>query len=286
MTDNGCYAGPNGRFLAPTRHSRTSARGRIGNALGVSALTHAVCALCVLIATGWLSPPPDTVAKLLQDVPRLAWAASDLGGGVYGNRTPEPPRQLQRPGQDTVTIPSKARSDASTLDRTTPPDLIDVPVVATTAGLQELPGVITAIAPTSTTPSDGPGAGAGPGSGRGPGNGPGDGAGLGPGHYAGLGDGYEPGRNGVTAPRLIREVKPGYTSDAMRARIQGTVRLQAIVSPDGSVGAARVIRSLDATFGLDQEALNTIKQWRFLPGTLAGRAVPVLIEVELTFTLR
>lgn len=286
MTDKGCYAGPNGRFLAPTPHSRATARGRIGNALGVSALTHAVCALCVLFATGWLSPPPDTVAKLLQDVPRLAWAASDLGGGVYGNRTPEPPRQLQRLGQDSVAIPSKARSDASTLDRTPPPDSIEVPVVPTTAGLEDLPGVITAIAPTSIAQSGAPGSGDGPGSGRGSGNGPGEGAGLGPGHYPGLGDGYEPGRNGVTGPRLIREVKPGYTSDAMRARIQGTVRLQAIVSPDGSVGAVRVIRSLDATFGLDQEALSTLKQWRFLPGTRAGRAVPVLIEVELTFTLR
>jgi TonB family protein len=62
--------------------------------------------------------------------------------------------------------------------------------------------------------------------------------------------------------------------------------LQAIVSSDGSVSAARVIRSLDAVFGLDQEALKTVKQWHFMPGTLAGRSVPVLIEVELTFTLR
>jgi protein TonB len=72
----------------------------------------------------------------------------------------------------------------------------------------------------------------------------------------------------------------------MRARIQGTVRLQAIVAPDGSVSAARIVRSLDQTFGLDQEALKTIKQWRFLPGLRDGRAVPVVIEVELTFTLR
>lgn len=285
MTDDGCYAGPNGRFLASTPHSRKTAGGRFGNALGVSVLTHAVGGLCVLLVAGRLSPPPDSVAKLLQDVPRLAWAGPGLGGRLSGNTTPGPPRQLQRPGQDSVPIPSKARSDASTLDRTTQSDSIDVPVVATTAGLQDLPGVITAIAPTSMAPIDGPGTGGGPGSGRGPGNGPGDGAGPGPGHYAGLGDGYAPG-NGITAPRLIREVKPGYTSDALRARIQGTVRLQAIVSPEGSVSSARVIRSLDATFGLDQEALNTLKQWRFLPGTRAGRAVPVLIEVELTFTLR
>ena len=72
----------------------------------------------------------------------------------------------------------------------------------------------------------------------------------------------------------------------MRARIQGVVRLQAIVLPDGSVGNGRIVRSLDDRFGLDDEALKTIKQWRFEPGRLEGRAVPVLIEVELTFTLR
>src|SRR4029453_16964353 len=153
MTDNGWYAGPNGRILAPTARSRATAGGRFGNALGMSVLTHAVGGLCVLLIAGRLSPPPDTGATLLQDVPRLVYAAPGRGGGGNGNRTPEPPRQLQRPGQDAVAIPSNARSDTSTLDRTTPPDSIDLPVVATSAGLQDLPGVITAIAPTSVAQS-------------------------------------------------------------------------------------------------------------------------------------
>jgi protein TonB len=85
---------------------------------------------------------------------------------------------------------------------------------------------------------------------------------------------------------LLREVKPGYTGEAMRARIQGIVRLQAIVLPDGSVGNMKIVRSLDHVFGLDEEALKSVGQWRFQPGTLAGRAVPVMIEVELAFTLR
>jgi protein TonB len=92
--------------------------------------------------------------------------------------------------------------------------------------------------------------------------------------------------NGVSAPRLIREVKPGYTSDAMRARIQGLVRLQAIVLPDGSIGNARVVRSLDDRFGLDEEAVKAVKQWRFEPGRREGRAVPVIVEIELSFALR
>lgn len=277
MTDNGCYAGPNARFLAAGTHSRATTGGRFRNALSVSVLAHAAGALSLLLVAGRFAPPPDTVARLLRD-PRLVVALHGFGGGGGPDTSPVPPRQLQRVGKDLVTIPSTARSDSNTVDQTPPPDSIEMPVIATTSGVQKLPGVITAM-------SDGLGTGAPAGSGPGPGAGPGDGAGLGPGRYAGFGDGYQVG-NGVNAPRLIREVKPGYTSDAMRARIQGTVKLQAIVSPDGSVSAARVIRSLDATFGLDQEALKTVKQWLFLPGTLAGRAVPVLIEVELTFTLR
>jgi protein TonB len=72
----------------------------------------------------------------------------------------------------------------------------------------------------------------------------------------------------------------------MRARVQGLVTMQAIVLADGSVGSTRILRSLDPTFGLDEEALRTIKQWRFAPGRRQGRAVPVLVEIEMMFTLR
>jgi protein TonB len=72
----------------------------------------------------------------------------------------------------------------------------------------------------------------------------------------------------------------------MRARIQGTVIVQVVVMPDGSVGVARVVRSLDPVFGLDQEALRAVKLWRFSPGRFGGRPVPVTVNIELTFTLR
>jgi protein TonB len=162
--------------------------------------------------------------------------------------------------------------------------VINVPVVAMSAGVNDVPGLITTMAPATTIAGDGPGAGQQAGTGHGSGNGGGNGAGLDTGANGGPG-GWRSG-NGATSPRLIREVKPGYTSEAMRAHIQGMVRLQAIVLPDGSVGEARVVRSLDDRFGLDQEAVKTVKQWRFQPGLRDGRAVPVVIEVELIFTLR
>jgi protein TonB len=166
-----------------------------------------------------------------------------------------------------------------------PEQQLQIPAVATFAGVQELPGIIPAPTPVSITDAQGPGSGGPGGQGIGSDGGPDTGPGLGPGRNGTGGDANGIG-NGVVAPRLIREIKPGYTPEAMRARIQGMVTLQAVVLPDGSVGTARIIRSLDSTFGLDQEAVRTVKLWRFAPGTRAGRAVPVLVEIELSFTLR
>ena len=148
-----------------------------------------------------------------------------------------------------------------------------------------MPGAIEG-APGPPTQSLGSGTGGGAGSGIGTGIGSGTGSGLGPGSGGGTGGGvYQPG-NGVTLPRILREVKPAYTSDAMRAKVQGTVLLQCVVRPDGSVSDIQVLRSLDSVFGLDQEAIKAARQWRFAPGTRMGQAVPVQITIELTFTLR
>jgi len=81
-------------------------------------------------------------------------------------------------------------------------------------------------------------------------------------------------------------VKPAYTAEAMRAKVQGTVWLQCVVMPDGSVSEVQITKSLDSTFGLDQEAIKAAKQWRFKPGMRQGEPVPVRVTIELTFTLR
>ena len=94
---------------------------------------------------------------------------------------------------------------------------------------------------------------------------------------------YKPG-DGVSAPILVKEVKPQYTVEAKKAKIQGTVTLECVVKTDGTVGEVEVITSLDA--GLEQEAIKAVKQWRFEPGTKDGKPVPVLITLEMTFTLR
>ena len=87
----------------------------------------------------------------------------------------------------------------------------------------------------------------------------------------------------VTPPKLIKETSPNLASGV---KVQGTVILEAIVLTDGTVGEVRVVRSLERSTGLDDEAVKTVKKWRFMPGKKDDTAVPVLISVEMTFTRR
>ena len=259
-------------------------RAPVRNALMVSVVIHTIAlALAVITATRLMSEGDNTPPHVAESIAHITWIAppsqpSQPGAprGGSGDHSPAPARPMQRPGVDAIALPTRAPSNPTRIDKAVDPEPLNLAAVPTAAGIQELPGVIAPLTSTAVD-SRGPGSGGRYGSGRGPGFGPGDGS------EAGLG--YVPG-NGVTEPRLLREVKPGYTGEAMRARIQGVVKLQAIVLPDGSVGKMKIVRSLDHTFGLDEEALKSVSQWRFQPGTLAGRAVPVLIEVELAFTLR
>jgi TonB family protein len=89
---------------------------------------------------------------------------------------------------------------------------------------------------------------------------------------------------GVKAPVLVKDVKPTYTSDAMKRRVQGNVLLDAVVKSDGTVGDVTVTKSLDPD--LDEQAVAALKRWQFRAGTKDAKAVDVLVNIEMTFTLR
>ena len=131
----------------------------------------------------------------------------------------------------------------------------------------------------------GPGSGGGVGTGRGTGIGPGRGPGFGPGSGGGTGGGVYRAGGSVSAPRLIKEVKPKYTSAALVNRIQGTVALEVVVTGDGCTSQIRIVRSLDPG-GLDEEAITAVAQWRFEPGRLGAAPVDVLVTIELDFKIR
>jgi TonB family protein len=92
---------------------------------------------------------------------------------------------------------------------------------------------------------------------------------------------YRPG-NGVSTPRLIKDVKPHYTPGAMRRKVNGTVRMTCVVDRDGVPTRVQIIDALDEE--LDRVSLDALKQWRFEPGRKDGEAVLVQIEVSMGFS--
>jgi TonB family protein len=96
---------------------------------------------------------------------------------------------------------------------------------------------------------------------------------------------YEPGR-GVTLPVVLHEVKPEYTKAAMQQQIQGSVVMLCVVGESGDITDAEVTRSLDAEFGLDQAAIDAVRQWKFKPGRKGDTPVAVRVTIEMTFTLK
>jgi protein TonB len=86
-------------------------------------------------------------------------------------------------------------------------------------------------------------------------------------------------------------VRPTYTNEAMRAKIQGVVLLDAVVLPNGTIGDIRIARSLDRSYGLDEKAIEAAKGWLFRPGlrpdpiTKERKPVAVVVRLELEFRL-
>lgn len=231
------------------------------------------------------------------DVARLVFLAPKLpepgkGGGGGGNQRPEPIRRAQGIGADAITLRVQSRPAPSRPTPTTPaPTSADAPSLPSivldakplASGLFDQMGLPTGGVPSG--PSTGSGSGGGVGTGSGTGIGSGTGPGVGPGSGGGTGGGvYRPG-GAVSAPRVIKEVKPRYTSQAVQDMIQGSVVLEAIITPDGSASHIRVSRSLDAG-GLDEQAVIAVAQWRFEPGRLGSTPVNVLVTIVVDFSIR
>lgn len=217
----------------------------------------------------------------------LVWLASPGpggGGGGGGNQT-KTAAPVKDVGKDRLTVPA-ARTEPTPAEKPKDPPVepLTIPVQTMAAATEITPGVVDPTPATESTQGSGSEGGAG--SGADGGSGAGRGSGLGPGSGGGTGGGVYRLGSGVTTPQLVREVKPSYTADAMRAKKQGAVLLECVVLPDGTVGDVKIVQSLDAVFGLDEEAIKAAKQWKFLPGRRFGEPVPVLVKIELQFTLR
>lgn len=267
----------------------------LGPSLAVALAYHLLAFAFILFAATRPSSNTGDEAQLPENISnQIVWIAEPGpggGGGGGGNQMKEPPKPVELPGKDKLTVPAakpavleppKQVAKAEPL----PIEPVNIPAVALGDALQASQGVMEAAPGPASSTSTGSGRGGGAGTGVGTGIGSGSGSGLGAGTGGGTGGGIYQMGSGVTTPVPVFQPTPQYTSDAMRARIQGSAVLSCVVRPDGSVTDIEIVRSLDRTFGLDEEAIKAARRWRFRPGTLRGEAVAVRVQIEMSFTLR
>ena len=201
---------------------------------------------------------------------------------VRAIKRPDPePRRPDPPPPPPVQPTPKPVEPPPPVAKPEPPPPVVAPVVSASADARDRSGDLANRPPSE---SQGPGTGGGAGDGGGTGLGSGTGAGIGEGSGGGTGGGpYRPG-SGIEPPELLHEVKPDYTEDARRRNLTGDVVLEIVVRSDGRVGAVRIVRGLGG--GLDQRAVDAVRQWRFSPARRSGTPVDVAVEVAVEFRLR
>ena len=257
----------------------------------LSSAAHAALLTLIVFATlgmGTASPVASTTPSDMRLV-YVTLPGPGGGGGGGGAKKPAPAPKAERRGKRPLSSPIPARAlppaAAPSLPKPEPrpqPQPVEAPVVMVPADEQDQTGVLESV--PAPPDSQGPGESDGAGAGNGAGIGDGQGDGLGDGEGGGTGGGpYRPG-SGIEPPTVLREVKPLYTEAARQRGLQGDVLLEILVRRDGSVGDVKILQGLGQ--GLDQRAVEAVRQWRFAPARRLGTAVDVLVEVAMEFRLR
>jgi TonB family protein len=85
----------------------------------------------------------------------------------------------------------------------------------------------------------------------------------------------------VAAPRLLHTALAGYPTGVLRKDVQGMTVMAMVIGADGVPAHIQVLRSHGDLF--DQSALAAVQRSTFGPGKLAGKPVPVWIDVRVVF---
>ena len=261
------------------------------SSLAFSMIAHVVAVLAILFVPVWLmkqiGAKATTTSVEVLDTSQLSLnlppKAEKSGGGGGGGRReviPASKGKLPRPSDIQLTPPTPKIVNLDPVLSVEPtvivPQLNSFPDIniANYGDPLGIPG----------PPSSGPGTGGGIGTGTGGGVGSGKGGGVGPGEGGGIGGGVFRVGGGVSAPSIVYRVEPTYSEEARKAKYQGVVVLSAIVRKDGTIEIVKVVRGLG--LGLDENAIQALKQWKFRPGMKNGVPVDVALNIEVNFSLR
>ncbi len=247
-------------------------------------------ALALIIAGAYLGrsivvnkPQPTVELIAPDDLPSLPPSKTQVGGGGGG-------------GDRDKLQASQGRLPKQSMQQFTPPVAVvrnldpKLPIAPTIVVPPEIhlqqpnmPDLGDPLSHLPSVPSNGTGSGGGIGTGSGGGVGSGEGPGYGPGHGGGTGGGAFRVGGGVSAPKAIYAPDPEYSEEARKVKHMGTVVLWLVVGPDGKPRDIRVLRTLG--LGLDEKAIEAVKNWRFEPAMKDGKPVAVQINVEVNFHL-
>jgi periplasmic protein TonB len=254
----------------------------------ISFVIHAVAITLVLtlalkVRTVVTLQPATTVTpvdfKITAPPPMILPVAKAQGGGGGGgaHQVVEASKGRQPVvAKEEITPPQIARLDHPKLG-VEPTEMVKMPDNNT------LPNLGMAQSPQIKMASQGQGSGSGFGHGLGGGIGAGHGVGAGPGSGGGYGGGLMSVGGGVSAPQVVHSVEPGFTDDARRANYQGNVSVQLIVDPEGNPQNVRLVSHLG--MGLDEKAIEAVRQYKFKPAMYQGHAVAVQILIDVDFHL-
>jgi periplasmic protein TonB len=224
--------------------------------------------------------PLDITSPYLPKLPPGAKKAGGGGGGGAHELLPASKGKLPKFSLTQI-VPPKVK----------PPDNPKFAATPTVLGMPDMklasPNMSNWGDPMSkvTNDSNGPGSGNGIGSGNGTGIGSGSGGGVGPGEGGGAGGGiFNAGTGGYGIPACIYCPQAQFSDEAVKAKYQGTVLLQAIITPDGRATEIRVLKGLG--LGLDEKAVEAVRTWRFKPAAGPnGKPASVRQTIEVTFHL-
>jgi TonB family protein len=250
---------------------------------GILAIVLVVSAIITRRVIAAAVAPKPTVALVDPgDIPALKPSKTQVGGGGGG-------------GDRDVLQASKGKLPKFSMQQITPPVVVlrnEHPKLAVEPTIVIPPQVQLATnnmpnlgdpMAHAVLPSNGTGSGGGIGSGSGGGVGSGKGPGFGPGEGGGTGGGIFHVGGGVSPPRPIYNPEPEFSEEARKAKYQGVCTLGLIVGTDGRPSNIRVLSSLG--MGLDERAIEAVKNWKFEPAMKDGHPVRVEIAVEVDFHL-
>ncbi|MGD0648087.1 MAG: energy transducer TonB [Acidobacteriaceae bacterium] len=121
------------------------------------------------------------------------------------------------------------------------------------------------------------------GNGTGTGIGSGNGSGIGPGSGGNTGGGPMHIGGGVSKPVVLYQVEPEFSEEARKAKFSGNVEVYLWVDPDGKPSHIRVVRGVG--MGLDEKAVEAVRQYRFKPAMKDGKPVQVDLYVDVNFQI-